>query len=88
MKVTAKEIEVLKAIANSEYQDGENPVDHDVWLDYIVDSKSRGGVLTSLMAKGLVRAFITKEYIDSHNKAIGTLSTVAITQAGFDALNG
>jgi hypothetical protein len=87
-KLTAKEIEMLKAIVDSEYIDGEDPVEHEIWFDYVVDSKSKGGVFTSLQEKGFVKAYITKEKLDRSDRFSPTTSTIRITQAGFDALNG
>lgn len=86
MNLTEKERAMLADIIGSEYQDG-NPVDHDIWLDYVTGSKSRGGVLSSLQSKGFVRLHIVP-MAKSDNRQNGiTDSTVAITQAGFDAFN-
>jgi len=79
--VTVKEAALLNDIITSEYQDGEDVVGHDIWFDYIVDSKSKGGVYASLLAKGLVTSSL------STRKTCGiTESTIAITQQGFDAV--
>lgn len=84
--ITPKEKALLSSIVNSEYQDG-NPVDNPIWLDYVVDSKSRGGVLTSLQRKGLVTVILIP-MARSDNRLNGiTDSTIAITQAGLDAVN-
>ncbi len=84
-KLTSKEIALLRQIVDSEYQDGD-PTDHDVWLDYIVNTRSRGGVLTSLQRKGLVKVHIV-EMAKSDNRQNGISdSTVAITAAGVAAL--
>jgi len=84
--ITAKEKELLASIVNSEYQDGGDPAGHHVWLDYIVDSKSRGGVLTSLQKKGCVELNIVS-LSKSYNRKNGISdSTVAITETGIKAL--
>jgi len=84
MKLTVKEIAMLSDIINSEYQDG-NPVDNHVWLDYVVDSKSRGGVLTSLQSKGLVSVnIVPMSKSDNRHNGISD-STIAITALGFTA---
>lgn len=84
--LTEKEKALLLEIVNDEYQSG-NPVNHAVWLDYIVTTQAKGGVLTSLQSKGFVVVNMVP-FKKSDNKVNGiTDSTVAITQAGFDALN-
>lgn len=86
--ITPKEKALLLAIITSEYQDGSNPVGNPVWLDYIVDSKSAGGVLTSLQAKGLVRVNLVSRANSDNYKFNGiTDSTIAITEAGMIAAN-
>lgn len=79
--ITSKEREALRLIVNSEYQDGGDPVGNAVWLDYIFNSKSRGGVLTSLKSKGLVGFNL------SPDRPSGTIteSTVWITEEGMEA---
>ena len=82
-KVTPKEAALLNDIITSEYQDGD-VVGHDIWFDYIVDSKSKGGVYASLLEKGFVTASLSTQ---THGCDI-TESTIAITQAGLDAVSG
>ncbi len=78
-KLTEKEWAMLNSIVNSEYQDGD-VVGHDIWLDYVVDSKSRGGVLQTLAKKGFVEYTISTSQV-----ADITESTISITQSGYDA---
>lgn len=80
--ITEKERTLLRAIVSSEYQDGGPVVGHHVWLDYIVDTKSRGGVLTSLQSKGLVDVNIVPLSRSNNREAGISDSTVAITEAG------
>ena len=83
MNITSKELALLNIIAKSEYQDGANPIGHHVWLDYIVNSQSEGGVLASLHKKGLIAlVLIDKEHSDNWQNNRITDSTVAITAAG------
>ena len=78
--VTVKEASLLNDIITSEYQ-GDDVVGYDIWFDYIVDSKAKGGVYASLLAKGFVTSNL------STWKTCGiTESTIAITQKGFDAV--
>ncbi len=81
-QITEKEMAVLKSIVDSEYQDG-NPVGHMIWLDYVVDSKSRGGVLTSLAKKGWVEFEIVPLNKSNNRQAGISDSTIWITDAGF-----
>ncbi len=86
MNTTTKELKVLSDIANSEYQDGADPVGHGIWLDYVIDSQSRGGVLTSLVKKGLVK-IVMVPMSESWNRSNGISdSTVEMTAAGMAAL--
>ena len=78
--VTLKEAALLNDIIASEYQ-GDDIVGHDIWFDYIVDSRAKGGVYASLLNKG----FVTASLSDQKQGDI-TESTIAITQAGFDAV--
>jgi hypothetical protein len=78
--VTSKEAALLNDIISSEYQDS-NVVGNEIWFDYIVDSKSKGGVYASLLSKGFVTAIMSTE-----KQCDITCSTIAITQAGFDAV--
>ena len=79
--VTPKEAALLNDIISSEYQDGD-VVGHAIWFDYIVDSKSKGGVYASLLEK----RFVTASLSTQRNGCDITESTIAITQAGFDAV--
>jgi len=81
--VTPKEAALLNDIITSEYQHGD-VVGHDIWFDSIVDSTSKGGVYASLLAKGFVGSYVTKEKVDGLQI---TESTISITQAGFDAVS-
>lgn len=86
VSITPKERQVLTDIVGSEYN-SDNPVDYPIWLDYVIDSKSRGGVLTSLQKKGLVTVTIVPK-AESDNRLAGISdSTISITQKGFDALS-
>lgn len=86
MGTTDKEQKLLADIAASEYQDGGELVGHHVWLDYIVASRSRGGILSSLIKKGLVEVDVVP-FAQSDNRQNGVSdSTVALTRAGADAL--
>ena len=78
--VTPKEAALLNDIITSEYQ-VEDKVGHDIWFDYIVDSKAKGGVYASLLAKGFVTSSLSDQKVGDV-----TESTIAITQAGFDAV--
>lgn len=85
--ITPKEVALLRAIATSQYQDGtgEDVINHDIWLDYVVDSRSRGGVLSSLIKKGLVSVTIIP-LAQSDNRQNGISdSTVCLTEAGYRA---
>lgn len=80
-KITPKEFEMLKAIVESEYQDGNDVVNAPIWFDYIVNSWSTGGVFTGLQAKGLVGSFKTEQ----RSSPEITDSTIHITAAGLEA---
>ncbi len=62
MKLTPKEHEVLKAIAENEFHDGLKGPDiigSNIWSDCIycsIEGKALSGVVSSLAKKGLVRA--------------------------------
>lgn len=81
MTITAKERSMLIKIRDCEFHDGRNPVNSPVWLNCIAESKSDGGVLTSLQTKGFVIVTVYRSQNDPDN-------VVEITQAGFDALAG
>lgn len=86
MNITRKEKALLQKIYSSEYQDGSR-IDHDVWLDYIVDSRPLGGVLTSLQNKGLVTVKMVPMNQSANAQNGITDSTVALTAAGVEELN-
>ncbi len=80
--MTTKETKLLSAIAESEYQGCDEIANCGIWLDYVVNTKSRGGVLTSLQKKGMVTVVIVPKN-ESDNRANGISdSTVALTEAG------
>lgn len=90
MNITTKEASLLSDIYNSEYQDGER-AGNKIWLDYVLGSKSRGGVLTSLQAKGLVGVKIVAKAVSDNRQNGISDSTVWLTEAGvaaFKALKG
>lgn len=77
-KITAKEMEVLKAIVASDYQMRSNPVGEYVWswsANPFDSPRSLGGVVASLSKKGLVT-----------QSGDGEEACLAITQAGYDVL--
>jgi secreted Zn-dependent insulinase-like peptidase len=83
--ITSKEKALLKLIASSEYGDGPGDT---IWLDYVVDSKSKGGVLTSLKKKGLVEfTLVAKENSDNWRDGHITDSTINLTEKGCKAIN-
>lgn len=80
MKTTPNEVKALQAIVDSEYQDGSDPVEHDVWTQYVnpfPNKITQAGVYNSLIKKGL---------ISSRPASGGEMGTVHITKAGMDAL--
>ncbi len=80
--LTTKETKLLREIAESEYQGCDSIANCAIWLDYVVNTRSRGGVLTSLQKKGLVEVVIVPKSV-SDNRANGISdSTVALTDAG------
>lgn len=79
MKLTPNEARALNAVANSEYNDG-NPPLNAVWTDYTnpFDSKRTfSGVVSSLSKKGYVLVAYDSD------PPYGTLQ---LTRAGWDAL--
>src|SRR5262245_52031716 len=81
--LTQYEFAALEAIVKSEYQDGDNPVDHDVWTKYVNPFKTKrvqSGIYASLSKKGFIRIGFLEDG-NGHNK----MGTVAITQSGYDA---
>lgn len=84
MKLTTYELAALEAIVKSEYQDGDNPVGHDVWTKYVNPFKTKrvqSGIYASLSKKALIQIGSMRDVGPGHGK----MGTVAITQAGFDA---
>lgn len=80
-KITPKERQMLIAIIESEYQNGQNdPIGCAVWTWSTTGwaGKSAGGIITSLVKKGLVG-------IDG---AKGDEACIWITEAGYFAING
>lgn len=79
MKLTTLEIQMLKAICNSEYNDGTHPLGGlGVWFDNPFQNKTLcGGVCGSLTVKGA--AWFTD--VGTRDHAMG------ITEEGFKALN-
>lgn len=74
MNVTENELDLLRAIRDSEYHDGRDPVDDDVWVDCLhgwSDTRKFPGTMASLIKKGLART-------DGE--------CCSLTQAGFDAV--
>ncbi len=61
MTITPQEFYVLRAICDSDFHDGQNPVDNWVWSwsanpwDGTADSRKFAGVLVSLIKKGLAK---------------------------------
>lgn len=51
--VTEKELNLLRAIHDDEFQDGNDPVDNPIWTDDVIDDHSGAAVLGSLIKKGL-----------------------------------
>lgn len=83
--ITSNERKALTAIVESEYQDGGNPVDHNVWTQYVnpfANKRTQSGVYASLSKKGYIR--IGADY--DMGAGNGTMGTVAITEAGYRAL--
>jgi hypothetical protein len=93
MNVTANEMKVLIAILRSEYQDAAVPqdaVNNPVWTDYVnpfSSKKSMGGVVASLVTKGLVTIYQGTTAASNKDSAGQDPSTIALTQAGVDTLN-
>lgn len=77
--VTEKEIEGLIGIVESDYIDGEHPVDKWVWTwsaNNFENQRTWAGIIVSLEKKGLAKA--------DGNK--GEDACVTITEAGFNVL--
>jgi DNA-binding MarR family transcriptional regulator len=88
MNVTEKELAVLKSIINNDYQtfdiEDKNMINQPTWTFVCEDSgvkgKSLSGVISSLSKKGLVES-------DYDGKNVSD-STILITEAGYNALQG
>ena len=78
--VTDLEFDLMKAIVNSEFHDGQNVIDHPVWSFSACPQNIRpnqmGGVMSSLVKKDYVRV-----------EGEGDDATVEITAIGFDAFS-
>ena len=75
--LTPNEFKALQGIYDSDYRDGDNPVNHPVWswsANPFKSKKTFGGVVASLSKKGFV------DQSDSGKDAV-----VSMTQAGFEA---
>lgn len=79
-KLTKNEKTLLFAIKNSEFHDGQNPLNNAVWTDCVCEcfnnTKTASGTMSSLVKKGLA---------ESQGK--GRDAVCWITQAGLDALD-
>ena len=81
INVTQLERRMLKNITLSEYQDGDDPVDHEVWTfsvtdDHVFAGGKASGVMASLVKKGWAWT----------NEREANDPTCAITAAGVAAL--
>lgn len=80
-KITATEREALQGIVDSDFHDGQDPVDNWVWSfsanpwNDTRESRKFAGALVSLIKKGLAKQDGEKDE-----------ACVAITQAGMEAL--
>lgn len=75
--LTVLESQVLSAILNSDYQDGEDPVNHRVWYLEESDVDMKLGQLS-----GAISSCVKKDYVGVHKE--GNDSTIWITQKGFN----
>lgn len=88
--ITANERKALEAIRDSEYQSGsarEDVVGHAVWTSYcnpFSNRKTFSGVIASLSKKGMV--ICGGSTADANYEAGCDGTTLALTEAGFDAL--
>lgn len=85
--ITEQQAIVLQLIAESEYHDGEDPVEHETWTEVVMDyyegtDKAFLGVLVSLSNVGMVRT--TRG--SGNRTQSGYDGTVAITAKGMEAL--
>jgi hypothetical protein len=75
--ITPNEFKALQGVYDSDYRDGNSPVDHPVWswsANPFASKKTFGGVVASLVKKGLV-----------DQGGVGEEAVVSMTQAGYDA---
>jgi hypothetical protein len=84
MKITDNERHLLRAIRDSDFNQGCNPVNNWVWADCINDNlgTGHGGVMASLVKKGLA----DHDYYNDPGSQHSNDNTVCITRAGFDAI--
>lgn len=79
-QLTPNEKELLLAIVNSEYQDGDTVIDYPVWSDCLqydcisLKRKAISGTMSSLVKKGLAE-------VNDHNE-----NTCWITSAGYELI--
>lgn len=82
--LTTNERKALQAIVDSEYQDGGDPIGHDVWTEYcnpFTNKRTQSGVYASLSKKGFIRVGFLED-VAGRNR----MGTVCITEAGFKAM--
>ena len=84
--LTVKEKKIIQAVLDSEY--GDNPTD-DVWTMYLAEdaglpAKSMGGIVSSLVKKGLARANVCK----GMGSGFGDMDTLGLTIDGVAAAQG
>jgi hypothetical protein len=79
MTLTALEVQALVGVINSEFRDGNHPVNHPVWnwsANPFESKRTFPAVVASLNKKGLLKT----------DGLGGKKGCIALTQAGFDAL--
>jgi hypothetical protein len=88
MNITLNELSVLRAVADSEYQNGdrsEDIINNGVWASYCNPFKSNprsyGAVIVSLVKKGLVRHNVDPSMANHAAGCDG--STIALTAEGY-----
>lgn len=72
--MTPLEMKVIKAILESEYHDGRNPVGNSVWVDCLWDLKKEG-----LRKSGAMGSLVKKKYIDTDGESC------SVTVEGYNA---
>lgn len=83
-ELTGNEVKALEAIVKSEYQDGGDPVGHDVWTKYVnpfTTKTTQSGVYASLSKKGFIQVGFLED-----GQGRNRMGTVCITKAGLAAL--